>query len=109
MSSVPLIGTNEGYVVVPVLGRSRRTTGVETARREATRMSIQLKLGLRSRAPGIWPVIRRAPYNLDLRLSFRHNNPGVRPGPVTGRLLAEMMTGATPIADPCPFRPERIG
>jgi D-amino-acid dehydrogenase len=30
-------------------------------------------------------------------------------GPVTGRLIAEMITGATPFADPQPYRAERFG
>ena len=30
-------------------------------------------------------------------------------GPATGRLLAEMMTGETPFADPGPFAVERFG
>jgi len=30
-------------------------------------------------------------------------------GPVSGRLLAEMMTGETPFADPAPFAAERFG
>jgi D-amino-acid dehydrogenase len=30
-------------------------------------------------------------------------------GPVTGRLLAEMMTGEEPFTDPAPYRPERFG
>jgi D-amino-acid dehydrogenase len=29
-------------------------------------------------------------------------------GPVSGRLLAEMMTGETPFVDPAPFAPERF-
>jgi D-amino-acid dehydrogenase len=29
-------------------------------------------------------------------------------GAVTGRLIAEMMTGATPFTDPTPFRAERF-
>jgi hypothetical protein len=30
-------------------------------------------------------------------------------GPATGRLLAEMMTGETPFADPTPYAVERFG
>jgi D-amino-acid dehydrogenase len=29
-------------------------------------------------------------------------------GPITGRLLAEMITGATPFTDPAPFGPQRF-
>ena len=40
---------------------------------------------------------------------FGHNHHGLTLGPVTGRLLAEMMTGAQPFIDARPFRPERFG
>jgi D-amino-acid dehydrogenase len=30
-------------------------------------------------------------------------------GPVTGRLLAELMTGAEPCTDPRPYRAQRFG
>jgi D-amino-acid dehydrogenase len=30
-------------------------------------------------------------------------------GPATGRLLAEMITGATPFCDPAPYGAERFG
>jgi glycine/D-amino acid oxidase-like deaminating enzyme len=45
-----------------------------------------------------WPVahLRACPLGLTL-------------GPATGRLLAEMMTGATPFCDPAPYRAERFG
>jgi D-amino-acid dehydrogenase len=29
-------------------------------------------------------------------------------GPITGRLLADMLTGATPFTDPAPFGAERF-
>jgi D-amino-acid dehydrogenase len=40
---------------------------------------------------------------------FGHQHHGLTLGPVTGRLLAEMMTGETPFADPAPFAVERFG
>ena len=36
----------------------------------------------------------------DLWLDFGHTHWGLTLGPVSGRLLAEMMTGATPFCDP---------
>lgn len=127
--SVPLVDTERGYVVAPMEGRLRLTTGVEIARRDAPPTGIQLAraesvarpvfglgrrlddapwIGLRPCTPDMRPVIGRAPRHRGLWFAFGHNHHGLTIGPVTGRLLAEMMTGATPCADPYPFRPERF-
>ncbi|ANB76845.1 amino acid dehydrogenase [Paraburkholderia phytofirmans OLGA172] len=129
MLSVPLVDTEKGYVVAPMQGRLRLTTGVEIARREAPPTGVQLEraeaaarpifglgrrlddapwLGLRPCTPDMRPVIGRAPRHRGLWFSFGHNHHGLTLGPVTGRLLAEMMTGGEPFADPYPFRPERF-
>ncbi|CAE6840756.1 D-amino acid dehydrogenase 1 [Paraburkholderia aspalathi] len=129
MLSIPLVDTEKGYVVAPMQGRLRLTTGVEIARRDAPPTSVQLDraealarpifglgrrlddapwLGLRPCTPDMRPVIGRAPRHRGLWFSFGHNHHGLTLGPVTGRLLAEMMTGGEPITDPHPFRPERF-
>ncbi len=129
MLSVPLVDTERGYVVAPMEGRLRLTTGVEIAGRDAPPTGIQLAraesvarpvfglgrrlddapwLGLRPCTPDMRPVIGRAPRHRGLWFAFGHNHHGLTLGPVTGRLLAEMMTGATPCANPYPFRPERF-
>lgn len=41
--------------------------------------------------------------------AFGHQHRGLTLGPVTGRLLAEMMTGEAPFADTGPFAAERFG
>ena len=46
-------------------------------------------------------VAGRVEANLADRLGFTL-------GPVTGRLLAEMMTGEAPFTDPAPYRAERF-
>ena len=43
-----------------------------------------------------------------LWFDFGHHHLGFTLGPVTGRLLAEMMTGETPFTDPAPYRAERF-
>jgi D-amino-acid dehydrogenase len=127
--SVPVVDTEEGYVIAPMRSGLRLTTGVEIARREAAPTAIQLEraeriakplfglgervddapwLGLRPCTPDMRPVIGRAPRHRGLWFSFGHNHHGLTLGPVTGRLLAEMMTGATPFIDVRPFRPERF-
>ena len=55
------------------------------------------------------PVIGRAPGQPGLWLAYGHGHSGLTLGPVTGRLIAEMMTGATPFCDPAPYRAERFG
>jgi D-amino-acid dehydrogenase len=55
------------------------------------------------------PVIGRAPRHPGLWFDFGHQHHGFTLGPATGRLLAEMMTGETPFADPAPFAVERFG
>ena len=44
-----------------------------------------------------------------LWFAFGHAHHGLTLGPVSGRLLAEMMTGETPFTDPAPYRAERFG
>ncbi|RDK02817.1 NAD(P)/FAD-dependent oxidoreductase [Paraburkholderia lacunae] len=129
MLSVPVVDTEEGYVIAPMRGGLRLTTGVEIAARDAAPTAVQLDraeriarpvfglgdrldekpwLGLRPCTPDMRPVIGPAPRHRGLWFSFGHNHHGLTLGPVTGRLLAEMMTGATPFADVHPFRPERF-
>jgi D-amino-acid dehydrogenase len=54
------------------------------------------------------PVIGRAPGHPGLWLSYGHGHWGLTLGPASGRLLAEMMTGATPFCDPTPYGAERF-
>ena len=54
------------------------------------------------------PVIGKAPRHAGLWFDFGHQHHGLTLGPATGRLLAEMMTGETPFADPAPFAVERL-
>ncbi|CAN7748351.1 NAD(P)/FAD-dependent oxidoreductase [Paraburkholderia sp. 22099] len=130
MLSVPFVDAQEGYVIAPMEGRLRLTTGVEIARRDAAPTGVQLEraeavarstfglgkrldpapwLGLRPCTPDMRPVIGQAPRHRGLWFAFGHNHHGLTLGPVTGRLLAEMMTGATPFTPAYPFRPERFG
>jgi len=54
-------------------------------------------------------VIGPAPGQPGLWLGYGHAHWGLTLGPATGRLLAEMITGATPFCDPAPYRAERFG
>jgi D-amino-acid dehydrogenase len=131
MLSVPVVDTERGYVVAPMDGnRLRVTTGVEIAERGAPPTGIQLErveplaratfglgervdaepwMGMRPCTPDMRPVIGPASKHRGLWFAFGHNHHGLTLGPVTGRLLAEMMTGERTFVDPAPYRAERFG
>ncbi|RFU44701.1 FAD-binding oxidoreductase [Paraburkholderia sp. DHOC27] len=128
--SVPIVDIEQGYVIAPMQGgRLRLTTGVELARRGAPPTGVQLEraerlarplfglgerldpapwLGMRPCTPDMRPVIGPASRHPGLWFAFGHNHHGLTLGPVTGRLLAELMTGATPFTDAHPYRPGRF-
>jgi len=54
------------------------------------------------------PVIGRAPHHANLWFSFGHAHHGLTLGPVTGRLIAELITGEPPFIDPAPYSAERF-
>jgi D-amino-acid dehydrogenase len=107
----------------------RVTTGAEFAPRDAPPTPVQLDrvmphakslfplgepaeaqpwLGKRPCFADSLPVIGRAPGQPGLWLDYGHGHYGLTLGPITGRLLAEMITGATPFTDPAPFGPQRF-
>lgn len=128
--SRPVVDSEQGYVIAPMQGeRLRLTTGVEIARRDAPPTGIQIAraeqvarplfglgervdrepwLGMRPCTPDMRPVIGPAHRHQGLWFAFGHNHHGLTLGPVTGRLLAEMMTGEATFTDPLPYRPERF-
>jgi D-amino-acid dehydrogenase len=126
----PVLDTDNGFLLAPMNRGIRLTTGVEFARRDAPATPIQVERALpKARAlfslgdaidatpwkgarpclPDMLPVIGKAPRHPGLWFDFGHQHHGLTLGPVTGRLLAEMMTGEAPFADPKPFAVERFG
>jgi D-amino-acid dehydrogenase len=126
----PVLDSDLGFLLAPMNQGIRLTTGVEFARRDAPPSPIQIDralpqarslfplgeaieakpwMGRRPCLPDMLPVIGRAPRHPGLWFDFGHQHHGLTLGPVTGRLLAEMMTGVTPFADPLPFAPDRFG
>ncbi len=130
MLSVPVVDSQQGYVIAPMQGgRLRLTTGVEIAKRGSPPTGIQLEraerlarpifglgeridpapwLGIRPCTPDMRPVIGPASRHRGLWFAFGHNHHGLTLGPATGRLLAEIMTGEAPFTDPRPYRPARF-
>jgi D-amino-acid dehydrogenase len=125
----PVLDTEGGYLLSPNVRGIRLTTGIEFAQREAPRTPVQLAqveplarslfpldarldpepwMGLRPCTPDMMPIIGPAPRHSQLWFAFGHAHHGLTLGPVTGRLIAEMMTNETPFVDPAPFDPRRF-
>ncbi len=126
----PVLDADLGYLLAPMNQGIRLTTGVEFARRDAPPTPWQIEralprarnlfplgeaiearpwMGARPCLPDMLPVIGKAPRHPGLWFDFGHQHHGLTLGPATGRLLAEMMTGETPFANPVPFAAERFG
>jgi D-amino-acid dehydrogenase len=125
----PLLDTERGYFLAPMRRGIRLTTGAEFALRDAIRTPVQLGraepiardlfplaerldtepwMGARPCTPDMLPVIGRAPRHENLFFAFGHAHHGLTLGAVTGRLVAQMMTGETPFVDPSPYSPQRF-
>jgi D-amino-acid dehydrogenase len=125
----PVLDAANGYCLAPMEQGIRLTTGVEFAPRDAAPTPVQFDrlmpaarelfplgeaierqpwLGARPCFADSRPVIGRAPRHGGLWLACGHAHWGLTLGPATGRLLAEMMTGATPFCDPKPYAAERF-
>jgi D-amino-acid dehydrogenase len=125
----PVVDADLGYCVAPMEQGLRLTTGAEFADRDAPPTPVQLDrllpaarvlfplgapveaqpwMGSRPCFADSLPVIGRAPAHGDLWLALGHAHWGLTLGPATGRLLADMMTGATPFCDPTPYGAERF-
>jgi D-amino-acid dehydrogenase len=125
----PMIDIQHGYALTPMVKGIRLTTGAEFALRDAAPSPVQLDkveplareifplgarvdaepwLGRRPCLPDMLPMIGRAPRHEGLWLNFGHHHLGFTMGPVTGRLLAEMMTGEPTFTDPNPYRADRF-
>ncbi|NBB11736.1 FAD-binding oxidoreductase [Pseudomonas sp. SLFW] len=124
-----VIDAQAGFVLAPMARGIRLTTGVEFDASDAPPNEIQLRrceaiartlyplgerldaepwLGRRPCLPDMRPVIGPAPRHTGLWFNFGHAHHGLTLGPVTGRLLAEMMTGAPTFTDPAPYSPARF-
>ena len=54
------------------------------------------------------PVIGPASGCADVIHAFGHGHIGLAAGPLTGRLVADLLAGKTPVIDPAPYRPDRF-
>lgn len=126
---LPLRDAANGYVLAPMQQGMRITTGAELtapngksdptqlvfaerAARELLDLGDPVEpepwFGTRPCMPDMLPVVGLAPRHEGLWFNFGHGHQGFTLGPVTGRLIAELMTGQPPVVDPSPYRPDRL-
>ncbi|MBT2324188.1 FAD-binding oxidoreductase [Variovorax paradoxus] len=127
---LPMLDTAYGAMLAPMSRGLRVTTGAEFARQDAGPTPVQLAraeqstrelldlgkpieaspwLGARPCTVDMKPVLGRAPRHKGLWFNFGHAHQGFTLGPVTGRLLAELIGGETPFIDPSPYLADRFG
>lgn len=126
----PMLDTARGYFLAPMRRGIRLTTGAEFALRDAIKTPVQLGraepvardlfplaerldtepwMGARPCTPDMLPILGAAPRHRNLWFAFGHAHHGLTLGAVTGRLMAELITGETPFVDPTPYRADRFG
>lgn len=65
-------------------------------------------MGHRPSLPDSLPVIGMSPHHRNVFFAFGHGHMGLIGGSVTGRVIAELAAGKTPIIDPAPYRVGRF-
>ena len=124
-----VLDAENGYVLAPMARGIRLTTGAEFADRDAPPTPVQIArtepharklfpldgqldpkpwMGSRPCTPDMLPIIGPAPNHKGLWFAFGHAHHGLTLSAVTGRLLAEMITGEEPFTDPTPYRVDRF-
>ena len=128
-----VVDGSAGFVIAPMDQGYRITTGAEFTDRDAPPNPIQIQrvlprarelfalgepvespherepwMGRRPCFPDSLPIVDRAFNHKGLWLNFGHGHLGFTLGPVTGHLLAQMMTGEAPLCDAAPYRATRF-
>ena len=104
-----------GMVEMAGLDAPANPRRAEVIKRLAKRMYPKLRLegatqwmGRRPSMPDGLPVIGPSPRHENLWLAFGHGHTGMVAGPMTGRIVAGMITGPMPNIDVTPFRADRF-
>lgn len=126
----PMVDVDGSYGAAPVGGRIRITCGIELADADDPADYSQLEAAIATARPVLpiermiedsrWmgsrpsvadglPVIGRAPRHPRLLLAFGHGHIGLSTGPVTGRIVADLLGGLQPPIPIQPFAIERFG
>ncbi len=124
-----LIDAENGYLLAPMQAGIRLTSGAELASYDSQPSYKQLEaaealareffplgerldpkpwMGARPCMPDMKPVIGPVPNQPGLWTAFGHGHQGFTLGPVTGKLLSQMMDGETPEIDMTPYRVDRF-
>ena len=127
--NLPLLDAERGYVLAPMRQGLRLTTGAELAALDSPPTPVQLAqaqasanellelgtpanqppwLGNRPCMADMLPVVGPAWRHKGLWFNFGHGHQGFTLGPVTGRLLAEQLTGQPTVVAPQAYRPDRF-
>lgn len=127
---LPLFGQESRVIATPLGGRIRlagtlELTGLDLGVNRA-RVRAVLGSGVRMlpslagrRVEGVWrglrpcapdglPIVGPLPGHEGVVLATGHAMMGLTLAPITGRLVAELVTGEPPSADPAPLRPDRF-
>jgi D-amino-acid dehydrogenase len=110
-SGLRVAGTVEfaGLEAAPDFQRARRLLGQLKALYPRARVDEFTEwMGHRPCLPDSMPVIGPVPRFPNVLLAFGHGHNGMTSGPVTGRLIADMVAKRTPLVDPKPYRPDRF-
>ena len=123
------LDAERGYFLAPMNRGIRLTTGAEFADRDAAKTPVQLAraeavartvfplgerldpepwMGARPCTPDMMPVIGPAPRHKGLWFAFGHAHHGLTLGPITGRLIGEMIDGEATVIPVEPYRAERF-
>ena len=124
-----IVDAQNGYVLSPMRDGIRLATGAEFAGRDMPPTPLQLDaaervarhvfpmgerldpvpwMGSRPCTPDMLPVIGPAPRHRGLWFNLGHGHHGLTLGPISGRLLAEQMSGERTLVDLAPFQPSRL-
>lgn len=125
----PIYDTGGAYVVAPMRAGLRVLSGVELARPDARPHFAQIRQaeqeartalalgdpvepeawhGSRPSTPDGLPVIGRAPRHSQVIFAFGHGHIGLSTGPITGKVVAEIIAGEKPSIPVEPFSPARF-
>lgn len=125
--SRPVFDVDGAYFMAPMEQGYRITSGVDLSLRNAPDNHRQIDQatasareafpleevvgetwrGCRPTLPDSLPMIGEAPRHPGLWLAFGNQHIGFSTGPITGEIIASMICGETPPADPKPFAPGR--
>ena len=126
---LPVLDADGGLVLAPMQRGLRLTTGAEFALVDAPPTPVQLQraevlarqlyafgepvepepwVGARPCTADMLPVMGPAPRHRGLWFNFGHAHQGFTLGPVSGRLMAELIEGSATVVDAAPYAPARF-